>query len=88
MFDGVVCAWLAEGYGSQCITRLFISCECKPWCAAAKLQVQLMQKPEANHCVIQPSQRTEERNMPFLIPVLVGIPVIFGGGYMIYHFVH
>jgi len=26
--------------------------------------------------------------MPFLIPVLVGIPVLFGGGYMIYHFVH
>jgi hypothetical protein len=26
--------------------------------------------------------------MPFLIPVLVGIPVLFGGGYVIYHFVH
>jgi len=26
--------------------------------------------------------------MPFLIPVLVGIPVLFGGGYVIYHLVH
>jgi hypothetical protein len=26
--------------------------------------------------------------MPFLIPVLIGIPVLFGGGYVIYHLVH
>ena len=26
--------------------------------------------------------------MPFLIPVLVVIPVLFGGGYVIYHMVH
>jgi hypothetical protein len=26
--------------------------------------------------------------MPFLIPVLVGIPVVLGGGYVIYHFIH
>jgi hypothetical protein len=26
--------------------------------------------------------------MPFLIPVLIGIPVLFGGGYVVYHLVH
>jgi hypothetical protein len=26
--------------------------------------------------------------MPFLIPVLVGVPLLFGGGYVIYHLVH
>jgi len=26
--------------------------------------------------------------MPLLIPVLVGIPVIFGGGYIIYALMH
>jgi len=26
--------------------------------------------------------------MPFLIPALIGIPVLFGGGYVIYHLVH
>jgi hypothetical protein len=26
--------------------------------------------------------------MPFLIPVLIGIPVLFGGGYVIYHLAH
>jgi hypothetical protein len=31
---------------------------------------------------------TGEETMPFLIPVLVGIPVLFGGGYVIYHLVH
>jgi hypothetical protein len=35
-------------------------------------------------------QHDNERRsvMPFLIPVLIGIPVLFGGGYVIYHFVH
>jgi len=26
--------------------------------------------------------------MPFLIPVLVGVPLLFGGGYVIYHVFH
>jgi len=26
--------------------------------------------------------------MPLLIPILIGIPVVFGGGWVIYHFVH
>ena len=26
--------------------------------------------------------------MPFLIPVLVGVPLLFGGGYVIYQLVH
>jgi len=33
-------------------------------------------------------ETTKESVMPFLIPVLVGIPVLFGGGYVIYHLVH
>jgi hypothetical protein len=33
-------------------------------------------------------EKTKETVMPFLIPVLVGIPVLFGGGYVIYHLVH
>jgi hypothetical protein len=38
--------------------------------------------------VYQPARTRKELIMPFLIPVLVGIPVLFGGGYVIYHFVH
>jgi hypothetical protein len=36
------------------------------------------------------SQHDNERRsvMPFLIPVLIGIPVLFGGGYVVYHLVH
>jgi hypothetical protein len=34
------------------------------------------------------TNNSQESVMPFLIPVLVGIPVLFGGGYVIYHFVH
>ena len=30
----------------------------------------------------------KETMMPFLIPVLVGVPLLFGGGYVIYHLVH
>ena len=30
----------------------------------------------------------EEEHMPLLIPVLIGIPVVVGGGWVIYHFVH
>jgi hypothetical protein len=35
-------------------------------------------------------QHDNERRsvMPFLIPVLIGIPVLFGGGYVVYHLVH
>jgi hypothetical protein len=29
-----------------------------------------------------------ETIMPLLIPVLIGIPVVLGGGWVIYHFVH
>src|SRR4051812_27410854 len=35
--------------------------------------------------VILVVQIRKETVMPFLIPVLVGIPVLFGGGYVIYH---
>jgi hypothetical protein len=39
--------------------------------------------------VISPARNNNRRwIMPFLIPVLVGIPVLFGGGYIIYHLVH
>jgi hypothetical protein len=39
--------------------------------------------------VIQASTNNHRRwIMPFLIPVLIGIPVLFGGGYVIYHLVH
>jgi hypothetical protein len=36
------------------------------------------------------SQHDNERRsvMPFLIPVLIGIPVLFGGGFVVYHLVH
>jgi hypothetical protein len=34
------------------------------------------------------TNNSKESVMPFLIPVLVGIPVLFGGGYVIYHLVH
>jgi hypothetical protein len=36
------------------------------------------------------SQHDNERrsDMPFLIPVLIGIPVLFGGGFVAYHLVH
>jgi hypothetical protein len=33
-------------------------------------------------------EQQKESVMPLLIPVLVGIPVLFGGGYVIYHLVH
>jgi len=33
-------------------------------------------------------EQRKEPVMPFLIPVLVGIPVLFGGGYVIYQLVH
>jgi len=32
--------------------------------------------------------QNKERTMPLLIPVLVGIPVVLGGGWIIYHWVH
>ena len=36
--------------------------------------------------VISLSQRMEEI-MPLLLPFLIGIPVVIGGGWVIYHFV-
>jgi hypothetical protein len=38
--------------------------------------------------VLTAARIQKELIMPFLIPVLVGIPVLFGGGYVIYHLVH
>jgi hypothetical protein len=38
-------------------------------------------------CVIGPARTTKEIAMPLLIPVLIGIPVLFGGGYVIYQLV-
>jgi hypothetical protein len=35
------------------------------------------------------SNNSPRRNtMPLLIPILIGVPVVFGGGWVIYHFVH
>jgi hypothetical protein len=39
------------------------------------------------HCYSASTINAGETHMPLLIPVLVGIPVIFGGGYIIYHLV-
>jgi hypothetical protein len=36
-------------------------------------------------CQVDSRRRTA---MPFLIPVLIGIPVLFGGGWVIYQIVH
>jgi hypothetical protein len=33
-------------------------------------------------------QQPKEEIMPLLIPILIGVPVVFGGGWVIYHFVH
>ena len=30
----------------------------------------------------------KELAMPFLIPVLIGVPVVLGSGWVIYHFIH
>jgi len=39
--------------------------------------------------VVLPARTTKgEWIMPFLIPVLVGVPLLFGGGYVIYHVFH
>jgi hypothetical protein len=38
---------------------------------------------------LSPRHDNERRSdMPFLIPVLIGIPVLFGGGFVVYHLVH
>jgi hypothetical protein len=47
----------------------------------------LTQKPHERLCVIC-VRNNKEANMPILIPVLVGIPVLIGGGYLIIHAFH
>jgi hypothetical protein len=47
-----------------------------------------MRERQQNGGVVVAARTTYRRShMPFLIPVLVGIPVLFGGGYVIYHLV-
>jgi hypothetical protein len=42
-----------------------------------------------DYFVVMASRTHSRRNeMPFLIPVLIGVPVIVGGGYMLVHFFH
>jgi len=44
-------------------------------------------RPEISRCV--GSTTIQETNMPvLLVPLLVGIPIVLGGGYLIYHVVH
>jgi hypothetical protein len=48
-----------------------------------------MPEPESClFCYCRGSKQPKEATMPVLIvPLLVGIPVLIGGGYIIYHFV-
>jgi hypothetical protein len=49
-----------------------------------------MAKPKFRTGVVGASrEETKEANMPvLLVPILVGVPVLLGGGFLIYHFVH
>ena len=43
--------------------------------------------PKISRCV--GSTIIQETNMPvLLVPLLVGIPIVLGGGYLIYHVLH
>jgi hypothetical protein len=55
----------------------------------SKGALDFLQEQRRTGRVIPPARNNDRRwIMPFLIPVLVGIPVLFGGGYIIYHLVH
>ena len=44
------------------------------------------EKPGRRYCLV--GKLLRRMTMPLLVPFLVGIPVVIGGGWVIYHFVH
>jgi hypothetical protein len=59
-------------------------------CGAAAVASNKRKEPDPRVGVYTPLrfQQPKEEIMPLLIPILIGVPVVFGGGWVIYHFVH
>jgi len=43
---------------------------------------------QRGRCHTQRGQEKEADMPVFIVPLLVGVPVVLGGGYLIYHLVH
>jgi len=45
-------------------------------------------EPQIDKNVAKPTKGQREKHMPILLPVLIGIPVVLGGGWIIYTVFH